>query len=372
MQLTTTFSDGRIEHGFGFVIGERDDLLYDVTARHVVRNDADPGVTTQQVQARFASDRGNTYPARPLGVTYCNIDLTLLEILRPFPSYAWEPRCTGMTPARGERVWFIGRSRDWWIPLDAVAGVIEEEPILGELSVQISSVLPGSSGAPLFTADGIVGMIVSDSAENVAAISLEIIQQIITRRWKYPWGLQLFSAAAPQPDPTPKPTVVPTAQPTAAPTNTPEPTPTAMLTIRSNVHEDQVFVNGVYSGATRLDIELPLGPHVIRIEKAGYLPFEQTIDLQTASTIRAVLEPEPTPTPTATPTPRGPAQGDVWTEPKTGMEFVWVEGGCFKMGSPDSEPGRYSDEGRVHEVCLDGFWMGKYEVTTAQTMKGIP
>ncbi len=106
--------------------------------------------------------------------------------------------------------------------------------------------------------------------------------------------------------------------------------------------------------------------------KAGYLPFEQTIDLQTASTIRAVLEPEPTPTPTATPTPRGPAQGDVWTEPKTGMEFVWVEGGCFKMGSPDSEPGRYSDEGRVHEVCLDGFWMGKYEVTTAQTMKGIP
>ena len=58
-----------------------------------------------------------------------------------------------------------------------------------------------------------------------------------------------------------------------------------------------------------------------------------------------------------------------WTDPVTGMEFVWVPEGCFNMGSPQSESGRYSDEGPVHEVCVDGYWMGKYEVTNEQYRK---
>ena len=57
--------------------------------------------------------------------------------------------------------------------------------------------------------------------------------------------------------------------------------------------------------------------------------------------------------------------GDVWKDPLTDMEFVWVPAGCFQMGSPNSESGVYSDEGPVHEVCVDGFWMSKYEVTNA-------
>jgi formylglycine-generating enzyme required for sulfatase activity len=36
------------------------------------------------------------------------------------------------------------------------------------------------------------------------------------------------------------------------------------------------------------------------------------------------------------------------------------------MGSPSSESGRDSDEGPVHTVELDGFWLGKTEVTQAQ------
>ncbi|MBW1989717.1 MAG: formylglycine-generating enzyme family protein [Deltaproteobacteria bacterium] len=58
--------------------------------------------------------------------------------------------------------------------------------------------------------------------------------------------------------------------------------------------------------------------------------------------------------------------GEVWIEPVTGMEFVWIPGGCFMQGTPPTEPGRYPDEGPVHETCVDGFWMGKYEVTNAQ------
>lgn len=58
--------------------------------------------------------------------------------------------------------------------------------------------------------------------------------------------------------------------------------------------------------------------------------------------------------------------GGIWRDPVTGMEFVWVPQGCFEMGSPSGEQGRYSDEGPVHEVCVDGFWMGKYEVTNKE------
>ncbi|CAK0757374.1 formylglycine-generating enzyme [Gammaproteobacteria bacterium] len=52
-----------------------------------------------------------------------------------------------------------------------------------------------------------------------------------------------------------------------------------------------------------------------------------------------------------------------------GIEFVWIPSGCFNMGSPDSEEDRGSDEGPVHRVCVDGFWMGKYEVTQGQWKK---
>lgn len=54
-----------------------------------------------------------------------------------------------------------------------------------------------------------------------------------------------------------------------------------------------------------------------------------------------------------------------WLEPVTGMAFVRIPEGCFHMGSPEDEEGRYADEGR-HRVCLDGYWLGKTEVTNAQ------
>ena len=61
-----------------------------------------------------------------------------------------------------------------------------------------------------------------------------------------------------------------------------------------------------------------------------------------------------------------PNSSRVWTEPNTGMQFVWIPSGCFDMGSPLGDNARDDDEGPVHEVCLDGFWIGKFEVTNAQ------
>jgi formylglycine-generating enzyme required for sulfatase activity len=54
----------------------------------------------------------------------------------------------------------------------------------------------------------------------------------------------------------------------------------------------------------------------------------------------------------------------------TGIEFVLVPGGCFRMG--DTYGDGQGDEKPIHEVCVDGFRMGKYEVTNAQFRRFRP
>ena len=49
------------------------------------------------------------------------------------------------------------------------------------------------------------------------------------------------------------------------------------------------------------------------------------------------------------------------------IEMVWIEPGTFMMGSPEDEPGRWDNEGPLHEVTITrGFWLGKYELTQGQ------
>ncbi|MDR1858394.1 MAG: formylglycine-generating enzyme family protein [Treponema sp.] len=53
------------------------------------------------------------------------------------------------------------------------------------------------------------------------------------------------------------------------------------------------------------------------------------------------------------------------TAPSLVIEMAQISGGTFIMGSPMTEPDRYSDETQ-HSVTLGGFSMGKYQVTQAQ------
>jgi len=67
------------------------------------------------------------------------------------------------------------------------------------------------------------------------------------------------------------------------------------------------------------------------------------------------------------------------------MEMIWIPAGTFQMGSrmsPEDVVKKYGGgagdeeyfqkEHPVHEVELDGFWMGKFEVTNAQFRKFRP
>ena len=54
-----------------------------------------------------------------------------------------------------------------------------------------------------------------------------------------------------------------------------------------------------------------------------------------------------------------------YKDPLTGMEFILIRGGCFQMGSNSGD----SNEEPVHTVCLNHFFIGKYEVTQRQWRK---
>jgi formylglycine-generating enzyme required for sulfatase activity len=63
------------------------------------------------------------------------------------------------------------------------------------------------------------------------------------------------------------------------------------------------------------------------------------------------------------------ASGQPWKvrDRATGIELVLVMPGEFLMGSPESEPGRFADEGPQHRVRLTrAFYLGATEVTQAQ------
>lgn len=69
----------------------------------------------------------------------------------------------------------------------------------------------------------------------------------------------------------------------------------------------------------------------------------------------------------------------LWRDPLTDQEFVWLKGGCFQMGQSAEEKQKlteeagelkyrefYADETPQHKVCLEGFWLGRKEITRRQ------
>ncbi len=62
----------------------------------------------------------------------------------------------------------------------------------------------------------------------------------------------------------------------------------------------------------------------------------------------------------------GVDKGETFTDPTTGMEFVYVKGGCYQMGDTFGDG---NDDEKQHEVCVDDFYLGKYEVTQGEWQK---
>jgi formylglycine-generating enzyme required for sulfatase activity len=61
---------------------------------------------------------------------------------------------------------------------------------------------------------------------------------------------------------------------------------------------------------------------------------------------------------------------ETFKEKELGMDFLQIPGGLFMMG--DTFGDGMEDETPVHEVRIDGFWMGMYQVTQAQWRRLMP
>ena len=92
---------------------------------------------------------------------------------------------------------------------------------------------------------------------------------------------------------TPPPQPIPETTNQEASEPTPQPEPKAVLTVRSNVYDDMVYIDGQAKGSTRLDLELEPGPHAVFVEKEGYQPYEQQVELVSGEnlTVQAQLKP---------------------------------------------------------------------------------
>ena len=134
---------------------------------------------------------------------------------------------------------------------------------------------------------------------------------------------------------------------------------TGVVSVESEPSGARWYLDGTYVGVTPGEMsDVEQGSHRISVKKDGYKDWEQPVQVAAARRheISAKLPPIRT----------GPELGQEWKDPVTGMEFVWVPESCYEMGCGSWTSDCDGDEKPVHEVCLDGFWMGKYEVTQGQ------
>ncbi len=106
------------------------------------------------------------------------------------------------------------------------------------------------------------------------------------------------------------------------------------------------FVNGM---------ELDPGRYKIFVDKKGYTKKERWVRIpkNEAEEILVNLE-------------KKRQEIKTWTENLTDMEFVHVPGGFFIMGCDSWVKMCDKDEMPAHKVYVDGFWIGRYEVTQRQ------
>ncbi len=114
----------------------------------------------------------------------------------------------------------------------------------------------------------------------------------------------------------------------------------------------RIFLDGVNVGTCPDTIgRIDPGTHSISVKKDGYGSWSKSVDVEKGDVVSVTAE-------------LAKGNPEAYKEPATGMEFVLVKGGCYEMG--DTFGDGKKDEKPVHEVCVDGFYIGKYEVTVGE------
>jgi formylglycine-generating enzyme required for sulfatase activity len=140
------------------------------------------------------------------------------------------------------------------------------------------------------------------------------------------------------------------------------------LIIDSNPPGAAVYINGSKQGNTPLSLSLKPGPYSLRISKSGYNEASEQITIKSAQTFRKEFKLTST-LPSYISLIKSRAkkvyknqQGYWEAEFDYDIVMIYIPGGEFSMGSNEGQ----KDEKPIHSVFLDGYWIGKYEVTQGQ------
>lgn len=131
------------------------------------------------------------------------------------------------------------------------------------------------------------------------------------------------------------------------------------LTVRSNVYDDEVFIDGVSYGSTRLQIMLPAGEHDIEVVKRGYETYKEKVNLEDSRTLAVSLERS------QYAFNKGERIQDILVGDITGPDLVVVPAGSFRMGDI---PGNGLENERPVESkeIAHTFGVSETEVTVEQ------
>ena len=196
------------ETGFGIIVAQQDNRIFIVTAYHVVKDTDTPNSPNGTIKIIFFTDQGEHFNAALLERNQ-NHDLALLAVKVP-QNFNWEKQCLAPPSElkRGTPVWFVGRNGEWYVP--ALHGAISSLQVDADsfLTADMPQLQSGSSGAPLITGSGIIGMVKAQGADDTHVLSVEGIKTIV-QGWNYPWDLTYKVVTDPQVvSPVPPPHVV--------------------------------------------------------------------------------------------------------------------------------------------------------------------
>ncbi|NQZ23905.1 MAG: SUMF1/EgtB/PvdO family nonheme iron enzyme [Colwellia sp.] len=128
------------------------------------------------------------------------------------------------------------------------------------------------------------------------------------------------------------------------------------LTVRSDQYDDEVFIDGVSYGSTKLNVMLSAGHHDISVTKPGYSDYQQKIRLAKNTLIKAELVKAPINF------ANGEKIQDILPGDELGPELIGVPAGRFQMG--DMIGAGLSNEKPAHgQQILKAFAIGQNQIT---------
>jgi hypothetical protein len=174
-RLVVAIQTERNESGSGFLFAADADMIYILTANHVVEN-------LETVNVSFFSNQYDEVGTVIGQNSYYDVAVVAVPNSRRFP---WSPISAIQNPKGGTPVFCITVRRDRQVLNNKNRAIITS--INNEEITTNTNINEGDSGTPLFSASGVIGMIFKQPG---TARPIGILYDLVSS-WKLPWQLPL-------------------------------------------------------------------------------------------------------------------------------------------------------------------------------------